>query len=101
MLGSPFRCEPAGRDIAQRRGDLFLLLLPCSNGGAGLSERREQGLVEALVTEAAIAIETFDGALCVGFPGGDLLLFDLGLLTPFHESHAVHLRAVVRHPRRS
>jgi len=53
---SHFHCEFAGGDIAQRRvrSVPVVILLPCSDGGAGLGERREQRLIQALVTEAAV-----------------------------------------------
>lgn len=64
------------------------------DGGSGLSERREQGLVEALVAEAAV--EAFDEAVLHRLSGGDVVSFDLGLLAPFEDGHAGQLRAVVR-----
>lgn len=53
--------------------------------------------VQALVAEAAI--EAFDDAVLHRLAGGDVMPFDLGLLTPFEDGHAGHLRAVVRDDR--
>lgn len=51
-----FYCELAWGDFAQRqlRSVSVVFLLPCRDGSAGLSERRDQRLIQALVTEAAI-----------------------------------------------
>ena len=74
-----------------------VILLPCSDGGAGLSDRREQRLIQALVAEAAV--EAFDEAVLHRLAGGDVMPVDLCLLAPFEDGHAGHLRSVVRDDR--
>ena len=70
-----------------------VILLPSSDSGAGLSKRREQGLIETLVAEAAV--EALDKSALHRFAGSDVMPFDMGLLAPFEDGHAGHLRAVV------
>ncbi len=60
VFHSHFYCEFAGGDIAERRvrSVSVVILLPCGKVGAGLSKRREQGLVEALVAETSVEAST-------------------------------------------
>ena len=74
-----------------------VILLPSSNSGAGLSKRREQGLIKTLVTEAAI--EAFDKSVLHRFAGSDIMPIDMDLLAPFEDGHTGHLRAVVGYDR--
>lgn len=96
---SHFHCEFAGCDVAQRRVRpvLVVILLPFRDCGAGLSEQRKQSLVEALVAEAAV--EAFDEAVLHWLAGGDVMSVDLGLVAPFEDGHAGHLRPGVRDDR--
>jgi hypothetical protein len=71
-----------------------VVLFPCSDGGAGLSERREQRLVQLLVAEAAV--ETFDEAILHRLAGGDVMPCNRDLLAPFEDGHAGHFCPVVR-----
>lgn len=61
--------------------------------GAGLGKRREQGLIETLVMEAAA--EAFDKAVLHRFVENNIMPLNMGLLAPFEDGYTGHLRTVI------
>jgi len=62
------------------RPDVIIIVPPGHEHEAGMRQRREQGLVNAFVTQAAV--EALDEAVLHRLPRRDIMPFDLTLLRP-------------------
>lgn len=91
MVGSELRWrDPTTTAV---RPDLVVVTSPIGDDIAGLGERREPVLVEALIAE--LAIEAFDIAVLHGSARFDQQVLDAVMLRPGNEGTAGELWAVV------
>ena len=72
---------------------MVVVMLPIGKDPAGMAQRCEQRLVEALIAKAAI--EAFGKSVLGGFAGGDVMPVDHAILSPFEEGGTGELSAVV------
>jgi len=88
------RCELVGYKVAYRViGSVYVIIPILSREyGASLSKRREQSLIHAVFTEAAV--KAFDKSVLHRYAGSHIMLLDIGLLAPLEDRHADLLRAV-------
>src|SRR5215469_7859972 len=84
----PLRCRAAAVGVFQWcqiaeaavRPYRVVVDLPPRQGGAGMSERAEQGLVQQFVAQPAV--KAFDESVLLRLTGCDVVPFDAGLLRP-------------------
>src|SRR3954463_12399568 len=70
-----------------------VILLPCGKQLSSMIERREQGLVQELVTQPPI--EAFHECILLRLSRCDIMPFNPGLLRPAQDGHTGELSSVV------
>ena len=74
------------------RPDIVVIVAPQGQRAAGLGQVVEDFLVEAFVAQTAV--EALDVTVLLGFPGVDVVPFDLVVVRPFQDGLAGEIGAV-------
>ena len=72
---------------------MVVVVAPLGQFNTDLMQRREQGLIELLISQ--LAIETLNVAILHGLAWSDIVPLDLGLISPAQDRIAGQLRAIV------
>ena len=72
---------------------MVVIVLPCGQFETGLMQCSEQSVVQLLVLE--LAVETFNKAILLGLAGSNIVLFNLGLISPVQNCVVCELGTIV------